>query len=96
MNRLSTKLKSLRSQVQQLDSIFNKLKLKNEDLERENKELLEKLARKTDRIKALKEERELIVNAKSLTEVGLSSSEARHKVNELIRGIDKCIAQLNQ
>ena len=96
MNRLSTKLKSLRSQVQQLDSIFDNLKLKNADLERENQELREKLERKVDRIKALKEERELIVNAKSLTEVGLSSSEAKHKVNELIRGIDKCIAQLNQ
>jgi len=96
MNRLSTKLKSLRSQVQQLDSIFDKLKLKNAELERENQELLEKLERKVDRIKALKEERELIINAKSLTEVGLSSSEARYKVNELIRGIDKCIAQLNQ
>ena len=42
------------------------------------------------------EERELIINAKSLTEIGMSSKEARHKINELIRGIDKCIAQLNQ
>ena len=42
------------------------------------------------------EERELIINAKSLTDVGMSSKEARHKINELIRGIDKCIAQLNQ
>ena len=41
------------------------------------------------------EERELIINAKSLTDVGMSSKEARHKINELIRGIDKCIAQLN-
>ena len=47
------------------------------------------------KIKALKEERELIINAKSLSDVGISSKEARHKINELIRGIDKCIAQLN-
>ncbi|MFQ3268841.1 MAG: peptidoglycan hydrolase CwlO-like protein [Flavobacteriales bacterium] len=96
MNRLSTKLTNLRSQVQKLNSLFDQLKLKNVDLERENQELHEKLERKIDRIKALKQERDLIINAKSLTEVGLSSSEARQKVNELIRGIDKCIAQLNQ
>ena len=61
----------------------------------ENKNLLEKLLLKEENIKALKEERELIINAKSLKDVGLSSKEARHKINELIRGIDKCIAQLN-
>tara|TARA_B100000780_G_scaffold275637_1_gene242650 strand:+ start:2036 stop:2326 length:291 start_codon:yes stop_codon:yes gene_type:complete len=96
MNRLSTKLINLRSQVQELNSVFDELKLKNVDLERENQELQEILERKIDRIKALKQERELIINAKSLKEVGLSSSEARQKINELIRGIDKCIAQLNQ
>ena len=96
MNRLSTKLINLRSQVQELNSVFDELKLKNADLERENQELQEILERKIDRIKALKQERELIINAKSLKEVGFSSSEARQKINELIRGIDKCIAQLNQ
>ena len=96
MNRLSTKLINLRSQVQELNSVFDELKLKNVDLERENQELQEILERKIDRIKALKQERELIINAKSLKEVGFSSSEARQKINELIRGIDKCIAQLNQ
>tara|TARA_B110000977_G_scaffold193241_2_gene267928 strand:+ start:476 stop:766 length:291 start_codon:yes stop_codon:yes gene_type:complete len=96
MNRLNQKLTNLRSQVQKLNTVFNQLKLNNEGLVKENTELLEKLERNTDRIKALKKERELIINAKSLKEVGLSSTEARHKINELIRGIDKCIAQLNQ
>jgi len=96
MDRFSKTLVNLRSQVQKLNTVFNHLKIKNEDLERENIELREKLERKVDRINALKNERELIINAKSLKEVGLSSSEARHKINELIRGIDKCIAQLNQ
>lgn len=96
MDHLSDKLEKLRSQVQKLNIEFNRLHQKNEDLETENKELREKLSRKGDRIKALKDERELIINAKSLTEVGLSSKEARHKINELVRGIDKCIAQLNQ
>ena len=74
---------------------FDKLKGINDDLELNNKNLRETLSLKEEKIKALKEERELIINAKSLTDVGMSSKEARHKINELIRGIDKCIAQLN-
>jgi TolA-binding protein len=96
MSNLSKKLTNLRSQVQQLDKTFNELRLKNENLVTENKRLQEKLEQKLLRIKTLKEERDLIINAKSLKDVGLSSNEARHKINELVRGIDKCIAQLNQ
>lgn len=96
MDHLSKRLENLRSQVQKLNTAFVQLNKINEDLSTENKELQEKLFRKVEKIKALKDERELIVNAKSLREVGLSSKEARHKINELVRGIDKCIAQLNQ
>jgi predicted nucleic acid-binding Zn-ribbon protein len=96
MDHLSKRLENLRSQVQKLNTAFEQLNKINEDLSTENKELQEKLFRKGEKIKALKDERELIVNAKSLTEVGLSSKQARHKINELVRGIDKCIGQLNQ
>ena len=96
MNQLTKKLSHLRSQVQELNTVFKQLKLKNDNLRLENKELEQKLELKMSRIKALKKERELIINAKSLKEVGMSSNEARHKINELVRGIDKCIAQLNQ
>jgi len=96
MDHLSERLENLRSQVQKLSVAFNQLNTKNEALEIENQELREKLSRKGEKIKALKEERELIVNARSLTDVGMSSKEARLKINELVRGIDKCIAQLNQ
>lgn len=96
MDHLSERLSNLYSQIQKLNIAFDGLMKSNENLQQENKELQEKLSRKGDKIKALKEERELIVNAKSLTEVGYSSKDARHKINELIRGIDKCIAQLNQ
>jgi len=96
MDHLGERLENLRSQVQKLSVAFNKMNSKNEILEKENQELQDKLSRKGDKIKALKDERELIIHAKSLTEVGMSSKEARHKINELVRGIDKCIAQLNQ
>ena len=96
MNHLSERLKNLLNQVEKLNLTFDELKRKNDDLELNNKNLRDTLSLKEEKIKALKEERELIINAKSLTDVGMSSKESRHKINELIRGIDKCIAQLNQ
>ena len=96
MDHLSDRLEKLRHQVQKLNLAFSHLETQNEVLETENKELRKKLSLKGDKIKALKEERALILNAKSLTDAGMSSKDARHKINELIRGIDKCIAQLNQ
>jgi len=96
MDHLSERLKNLLHQVEKLNLTFDELKGKNDDLELKNKNLRHILSLREEKIKALKEERELIINAKSLKDVGLSSKEARHKINELIRGIDKCIAQLNQ
>lgn len=96
MDHLSERLKNLLNQVEKLNLTFEELRRKNDDLELNNKNLRETLTLREEKIKALKEERELIINAKSLTDIGMSSKEARHKINELIRGIDKCIAQLNQ
>ena len=96
MDHLSERLKNLLHQVEKLNLTFDELKGKNDDLELKNKNLRHILSLREEKIKALNEERELIINAKSLTDVGISSKEARHKINELIRGIDKCIAQLNQ
>ena len=96
MDHLSERLKNLLNQVEKLNLTFEELIGKNDDLELKNKNLRQTLSLREEKIKALKEERELIINAKSLTDVGMSGKEARHKINELIRGIDKCIAQLNQ
>jgi len=95
MDHLSEKLTKILYQVEKLNLTFDELSRKNDDLELNNKNLRETLSLKEEKIKALKEERELIINAKSLTDAGMSRKEARHKINELIRGIDKCIAQLN-
>ena len=96
MDHLSERVKNLLNQVEKLNLTFEELIGKNDDLELKNKNLRQTLSLREEKIKALNEERELIINAKSLTDVGISSKEARHKINELIRGIDKCIAQLNQ
>ena len=71
MDHLSEKLKNLLNQVEKLNLTFDDLKVKNDDLELKNKNLLHTLSLREEKIKALKEERELIINAKSLRDVGM-------------------------
>ena len=66
MDHLSERLKNLLNQVEKLNLTFDELKRKNDDLELNNKNLRNTLSLKEEKIKALKEERELIINAKSL------------------------------
>jgi len=96
MDQLSDRLERLHLQFDKLKVVFQKMQEQQCKLQEENAELHEQLSRKREKIKALKDEQTLIVNAKSLKEVGLDSKQARHKINELVRGIDKCIAQLNE
>jgi regulator of replication initiation timing len=96
MDHLNDRLENLRFQIEKLKLTFSQLNTDNEALQSENKELRERITLREAKIKALNEEKSLIIHAKSLTDAGMSSKDARHKINELIRGIDKCIAQLNQ
>lgn len=96
MNHLVQKLEEIRLKTRKLCSEFDKVRARNVLLESEKLILEENLSQKKNQIKNLKSEKELIINAKSLTELGLNGKEGRHKINELVRGIDKCIAHLNQ
>ena len=96
MNNLVDRLDEIRLKTRELCTEYNKLKLRNIFLENENYLLEEKLSLRKNNILDLKAEKELIINAKSLTELGLDRNEGRHKINELVRGIDKCISHLNQ
>jgi len=59
-------------------------------------ELEEKYLKQTEELNDLKEKYNKIRVAKSITELGENPVKVRKKVNELIRGIDKCIARLNK
>ena len=83
MNHLSERLKNLLNQVEKLNLRFDELKGKNDDLELKNKNLRLTLSLREEKIKTLKEERELIINAKSLTDVGMSSKELGIKLTNL-------------
>ncbi|MAJ98667.1 MAG: hypothetical protein CMD07_05295 [Flavobacteriales bacterium] len=95
MENLESKLNIILNQIKKLKIIVNEFRDKSSKLELENKKLKESINNKTLVIEKLLNEKKVIINAKSLNEIGNSSKETRYKINELIRGIDKCISQLN-
>jgi len=96
MSDLSYKLEQIRLKTRKLCEEFEKLRIRNVFLESENLNLINKLSKKQNKIEELKSDKELIINAKSMNELGLNGKEGRYKINELVRGIDKCIAHLNE
>ena len=95
MENLESKLNIILNQIKKLKIIVNEFRDKSTKLELENEKLKESINNKTLVIEKLLKEKKVIINAKSLNEIGTSSKETRYKINELIRGIDKCISQLN-
>tara|TARA_E500000178_G_scaffold352283_1_gene415376 strand:+ start:1026 stop:1316 length:291 start_codon:yes stop_codon:yes gene_type:complete len=95
LENLESKLNIILNQIKKLKIIVNEFRDKSSKLELENKKLKESINNKTLVIEKLLNEKKVIINAKSLNEIGNSSKETRYKINELIRGIDKCISQLN-
>ena len=95
LENLESKLNIILNQIKKLKIIVNEFRDKSTKLELENEKLKESINYKTLVIEKLLKEKKVIINAKSLNEIGTSSKETRYKINELIRGIDKCISQLN-
>jgi regulator of replication initiation timing len=95
LENLESKLNIILNQIKKLKIIVNEFRDKSSKLELENEKLKESINNKTLVIEKLLKEKKVIINAKSLNEIGTSSKETRYKINELIRGIDKCISQLN-
>lgn len=58
--------------------------------------LKERIEEKDEKINHLETRIEKMRIAKTLEESGENPANVRAKINELIRGIDRCIAQLNQ
>ena len=81
--------------VRKLVDQFNGLKQNQEVLLKENSELKKVIEEKNIFVKNLKEEIQKIKLAKSL-ESKEGSNDAKMKINELVREIDKCIGLLNQ
>jgi len=96
MSLIERRFKQLADRLKLFTLEHNKLK---RTLERKNKELellQNQLNQQTDELNSLKNKYNKVKVVKSISELGDDPVKVRKKVNELIRGIDRCIARLNK
>tara|TARA_B100000676_G_C17849925_1_gene717513 strand:- start:262 stop:558 length:297 start_codon:yes stop_codon:yes gene_type:complete len=97
MDNLNTSLivESLESKVKKLIAQHDKAKEDIKQLKEENTLLQGKLTYAQVQTKELNEKNKVLKLAKSLSGKEGKSTDIKLKINELIREIDKCIAQVN-
>ncbi len=97
MDKRDTSLivESLQSKVEKLIIQHNKAKEDIRQLKEENTSLQGKLTYAKVQAKELSEKNKVLKLAKSLSGKKGKSTDIKLKINELIREIDKCIAQVN-
>ena len=89
-------LKILNKKLDELFDKYSNLKSENEDLKNGNEALRSKLNDRDARIKELEIKYERIKLAGALLGEGESGAEAKKKITELVREIDRCVALLNR
>ena len=82
------KVRKLTGQMEVLKDELNRVVLEKQTLEKDVRD-------KRNEVKTLEEKIKLINVAKSI-ESGKDSAQAKQKINELVREIDKCIGLLNK
>jgi len=93
MPELETVVKDLRANATRLVDKYNAAQQENRVLKEQLDELRTKLESHQDDVSKLREENEMMQLAGSVG--GDGSREIKLRINELVREIDKCIAQLN-
>jgi predicted nucleic acid-binding Zn-ribbon protein len=93
---VKTKIEALISFCEQLKSEKNQLLGQNEKLQQELDGLKSGSSSQEQEIDGLKEKIKVLKMAGSLAGNDEKSSDAKLKINELLREIDKCIALLNR
>ena len=89
-------LKILYGKIDELITRFNKVKSDYEELNSRNEILEAKLRERDARIKDLEVKNERFRLSGALLGEGENADEAKRKINELVREIDKCVALLNR
>ena len=96
MNNVTTRIDGIYNKVQGLIQLQDQLVEENRRLKDQSEKLIANLDEGKKKIKELEEKNKLVRIAKSLTgETDGNTHELKLKINEMIREIDKCIAQLN-
>ena len=97
MENLSTKVNDISRKVEKLILLQSELKKENAELKQLNGQLARDVEEHKSKVKELENNNRIVKLARSLNEVSTGkNNDARQKVNELIREVDKCIALLNR
>ena len=97
MENLSTKVNDISRKVEKLILLQSELKKENAELRQLNSQLTRDAEEHRSKVIELENKNRVVKLAKSLNEASAGkNNDARQKVNELIREVDKCIALLNR
>ena len=88
-------ISNIEIKLNNLLSSYNKLKEVNESLNAENTNFISEIETKNKEIDALKDKIKIMSISKSVDASKGDIRQTKLKINEYIREIDKCIAQLN-
>jgi predicted nuclease with TOPRIM domain len=86
----------LNSKLDELLARYNGLKAENKELKSENEAMRSRLQAGYDKIKELEIKYERIKLSGALLGEGENAFEAKKKITELVREIDRCVALLNR
>ena len=86
----------LNKKLEELFEKYNDLRTKNRYLTKENDTLKRYLQERDEKVKELETKYERIKISGALMGDGESAVEAKKKINELVREIDRCVALLNR
>ena len=92
---LNNLISSIESKLTNLISSYQKVKSNNLNLKQENTNLLSEIDKKNNEINILKDRIKIMSISKSVDVSKGDIRQTKLKINEYIREIDKCIAQLN-
>jgi coenzyme F420-reducing hydrogenase delta subunit len=89
-------LKNLNSKLDELLDKYNNLKIEYTQLKTGNEAMKSQLQDRENRIKELEIKNERIKLSGALLGEGENATEAKKKITELVREIDRCVALLNR
>ena len=92
---LNNLISNIEKKLSNLISSYENLKVKNLKLEDENKKLVSKIEDNSQVINSLNDKIKIMSISKSVDVSKNDIKQTKLKINEYIREIDKCIAQLN-
>ena len=92
---LNNLISNIESKLNNLISSYQKVKSNNLSLKQENTNLLSEIDKKNNEINILKDRIKIMSISKSVDASKGDIRQTKLKINEYIREIDKCIAQLN-